>query len=210
MILDLRLPSDRKSKITPNGLGVTCDAVPMGKVYDAIDDKLRTWIAKQPVFFVGTAPLRADGHVNVSPKGMTGTFAVLGPQRVGYVDYFGSGVETVAHLRENGRIVIMFCAFDGPPKIVRLHGHGRVVLPEQPEFAELRPHFAKERTHAQRSVIVVDVDRIADSCGYSVPRMTFVEDRNILDLHQSRKPASYYDEYWDVRNAASIDGLPTR
>lgn len=181
----------------------------MGKVYDGIDDKLRTWIAKQPVFFVGTAPLGADGNLNVSPKGMAGTFAVLDPRRVAYLDYFGSGVETVAHLRENGRIVIMFCAFDGPPKIVRLHGRGRVVLPTQPEFAELRSQFAKERTHAQRAVIVVDVHRVADSCGYSVPRMTFVEDRNILDLHQLKKPTAYYDEYWDVRNAASIDGLPT-
>ncbi|HEY3091178.1 MAG TPA: pyridoxamine 5'-phosphate oxidase family protein [Jatrophihabitantaceae bacterium] len=182
----------------------------MGKVYDRIDDKLRAWMAKQPVFFVGTAPLRADGHVNVSPKGMAGTFAVLGPHRVAYLDYFGSGVETVAHLRENGRIVIMFCAFEGPPKIVRLHGRGRVVLPAEPEFAELRAHFAKNRTHAQRSVIVVDVGRVADSCGYSVPRMAFVEDRDILDLHQLKKPTAYYDECWDVRNAASIDGLPTR
>jgi Pyridoxamine 5'-phosphate oxidase len=182
----------------------------MGKVYDGVDDKLCAWMATQPVFFVGTAPLRGDGHVNVSPKGMSGTFAVLGPHRVAYLDYFGSGVETVAHLRENGRIVIMFCAFEGPPKIVRLHGRGRVVLPAEPEFAELRAHFAKERTHAQRSVIVVDVQRVADSCGYSVPRMAFVEDRDILDLHQLKKPTAYYDEYWDVRNAASIDGLPTR
>jgi Pyridoxamine 5'-phosphate oxidase len=182
----------------------------MGKVYDGVDDKLCAWMATQLVFFVGTAPLRGDGHVNVSPKGMAGTFAVLGPHRVAYLDYFGSGVETVAHLRENGRIVIMFCAFEGPPKIVRLHGRGRVVLPAEPEFAELRAHFAKERTHAQRSVIVVDVQRVADSCGYSVPRMAFVEDRDILDLHQLKKPTAYYDEYWDVRNAASIDGLPTR
>jgi Pyridoxamine 5'-phosphate oxidase len=182
----------------------------MATVYEAIDDKLRTWIAKQPVFFVGTAPLSGDGHVNVSPKGMAGTFVVLGPQRVAYLDYFGSGIETVAHLRENGRIVIMFCAFQGPPKIVRLHGKGRVVLPEQPEFAALRGQFGKERTHAQRSIIVVDLDRVADSCGYSVPRMDFVEDRAVLDLHQLKRPRSYYDEYWDVRNVASIDGLPTR
>jgi hypothetical protein len=141
---------------------------------------------------------------------MAGTFAVLGPHRVAYLDYFGSGVETVAHVHENGRIVIMFCAFEGPPKIVRLRGHGRVVLPAQPEFAELRSQFPKDRTHAQRSVIVVDVQRVADSCGYSVPRMTFVEDRDILDLHQLKKPATYYAEYWDVHNAASIDGLPTR
>jgi len=162
------------------------------------------------VFFVGTAPLSGDGHVNVSPKGMAGTFAVLGPHRVGYLDYFGSGAETVAHLRENGRIVIMFCAFEGPPKIVRLHGRGRVLLPDDPEFEALRAGFGKDRTHGQRSIIVVEVDRVADSCGYSVPRLDFVEDRNILDLHQLKKPTEYYDEYWDVKNAASIDGLPTR
>lgn len=182
----------------------------MGKVYDGIDEKLRAWIDKQPVFFVGTAPLRGDGHVNVSPKGMAGTFAVLGPLRVGYLDYFGSGAETVAHLRENGRIVIMFCAFTGPPKIVRLHGRGRVMLPTDAEFAGLRAQFAKERTHAQRSIIVVELDRVADSCGYSVPHMDFVADRDILDLRQTKKSTEYYDEYWDVKNAASIDGLPTR
>ena len=94
----------------------------MGKLYDEIDDKLAAWLVAQPLLFVATAPLGADGHVNVSPKGMGGTFAVLGPRQVGYLDYFGSGVETIAHLRENGRIVMMACAFHGPPKIVRLHG----------------------------------------------------------------------------------------
>src|SRR5580698_5066105 len=103
--------------------------VGMATVYPEIDQKLRDWLMAQPVFFVGTAPLAADGHVNVSPKGMAGTFAVLGPHQVGYLDYFGSGTETISHLRENGRIVIMFCAFDGPTKIIRLHGRGRTVLP---------------------------------------------------------------------------------
>jgi hypothetical protein len=106
--------------------------------------------------------------------------------------------------------VIMFCAFTGPPKIVRLHGRGRVVLPADADFAELRATFAKDRTHAQRSIIVVEVDRVADSCGYSVPHMDFVADRDILDLRQTKKSAEYYDQYWDVKNAASIDGLPTR
>jgi hypothetical protein len=115
----------------------------MSKLYDAIDDKLRDWIGKQPMFFVGTAPLGADGHVNISPKGMAGTFAVLGDRRDAYLDYFGSGAETIAHLRENGRIVLMFCAFTGPPKIVRLHGRGRTVLRDQAEFATLRAEFGK-------------------------------------------------------------------
>ncbi len=182
----------------------------MGKLHESIDDKLKTWIAKQPMFFVGTAPSGSDGRVNVSPKGMAGTFVVRGPHQVAYLDYFGSGVETIAHLRDNGRIVIMFCAFDGPPKIVRLHGHGRVVLPQDAEFAALRTEFDKERTHAQRSIIVVDVERIADSCGYSVPHLEFVRDREILDLHQLKKPTEYYAAYWDEKNAASIDGLPSR
>ncbi len=174
-----------------------------------IDAKLSRWLLAQPMFFVGSAPLAADGHVNVSPKGMAGTFAILGPLQVAYLDYFGSGVETIAHLRENGRIVLMFNAFSGPCQIVRLHGTGRVVREGDPEFASLRGRFAKDRTHAQRSIIVVDVTRIADSCGYSVPRMEFVADRDVLDLHQSKRPAEYYEDYWDTKNAASIDGLPS-
>jgi hypothetical protein len=181
----------------------------VGKVFDGIDDRLRAWMARQPLFFVGSAPLDPDGHVNLSPKGPIESFAVLDDHTVAYLDVVGSGAETVAHLRENGRIVIMFCAFTGPPKIVRLHGRGRVVRPDDPEFDELRPGFDKDRAHGQRSIIVVDLDRVADSCGYSVPRLDFVEDRNILDLRQLKKPSEYYDEYWDGQNAASIDGLPT-
>ncbi len=181
----------------------------MSKVYEEIDDGMRAWIGKQPMFFVGTAPRGDDGHVNISPKGMGGTFAVLGPKSVAYLDYFGSGAETIAHVRENGRIVLMFCAFEGPPKIVRLHGRGRVVLPEDAEFAALRGEFGKERTKAQRSIIVVDVDRVADSCGYSVPRLDFVADRDILDLHQVKKPDEYYEREAALqRNGESIDGLP--
>jgi hypothetical protein len=180
----------------------------MAKVYDEIDDRLRQWLLAQPVFFVGTAPLSADGHVNVSPKGMAGTFAVLGPHRVAYLDYFGSGIETLAHLGENGRIVIMCCAFSGPPKIVRLHGRGRGVLPDDAEFAALRGHFAKSRDHGLRSIVVVEVDRISDSCGYSVPRLEFAGDRDVLDrVHATRTP-EYFEQYASTRNAHSIDGLP--
>ena len=180
----------------------------MATVLDEIDDKLAAWLLDQPVFFVASAPLAGDGHVNVSPKGMAGTFAVLGPHRVAYLDYFGSGAETIAHVRENARIVVMCCAFAGPPKIVRLHGRGRVVLTSDPEFAELRARFPKERDKGLRSVIVVDVDRIADSCGYSVPLMDFVADRDVLDRSQERRPEGYYEEYAVNRNAQSIDGLP--
>jgi hypothetical protein len=177
-------------------------------VYEAIDDKLCDWLLAQPVFFVATAPLAAAGHVNVSPKGMAGTFAVLGPHQVAYLDYFGSGIETVAHLRENGRIVIMCCAFNGAPKVVRLHGRGRAVLPDHPEFAPLRRNFGKERDHGQRSIIVVDVDRIADSCGFSVPQMHFVGDRDVLDRAQERREPGYFETYAVTKNATSVDGLP--
>jgi hypothetical protein len=180
----------------------------MTGTYEQIDEKLTAWLMAQPVYFVGTAPSGNDGHINVSPKGQAGTFAVFGPRQVGYLEYFGSGIETVAHLRDNGRIVIMLCAFDGPPKIVRLHGRGRVVLPDDAEFAGLRGHFAKDRDHAVRSIIVVDVDRIADSCGYGVPRMELVQDRDVLDLYQLKKTPEYFAEYAVTTNAASIDGLP--
>jgi hypothetical protein len=180
----------------------------MGNVYEKIDSKLEAWLMAQPMFFVGTAPLDGGGHVNLSPKGMAGTFAVLSPSRVAYLDYFGSGAETIAHVRENGRIVLMWCAFSGPPKIVRLHGRGTVVLPSDAEFSELRPKFAKEVEHAVRSIIIADVDRTSDSCGYSVPNLVYVEDRDILDLHHAKHPAEYYDEYARTKNAASIDGLP--
>ena len=180
----------------------------MATVLAEIDDKLRGWLLAQPMFFVATAPLAADGHVNVSPKGMGGTFAVLGTHRVGYLDYFGSGAETLAHLRENGRIVVMCCAFTGPPKIVRLHGRGRMVGDGDPEYARLRPEFSKSRDLGLRSIIVVEVDRIADSCGFSVPRMDYVADRDILDRSQLRRDPEYFDEYAVTHNAASIDGLP--
>jgi hypothetical protein len=180
----------------------------MGKLYDEIDDRLAAFLLDQPVFFVGTAPLDAAGHINVSPKGMAGTFAVLGPRRVGYLDYTGSGAETISHLRENGRIVVMFCAFDGPPKIVRLHGTGRAVPLDADEFGELRPLFSKPREIGQRSIIVVDVDRVSDSCGYSVPLMDFRADRDILDRSHERRDQDYFDGYWREKNSASIDGLP--
>jgi hypothetical protein len=180
----------------------------MATVYDAIDDELQEWLLAQPVFFVATAPSSASGHVNVSPKGMTGTFAVLGPRTVGYLDYFGSGIETVAHLRENGRIAIMCCAFSGPPKIVRLHGRGRVVRTDDAEFAALRARFGKLRDLGLRSIVVVDVDRISDSCGWSVPLMDHVGERDVLDRAQERRTADYFAEYGATRNATSIDGLP--
>ena len=180
----------------------------MGKVHDGISAELQAFLERQPMFFVATAPLAAGGHVNVSPKGMGGTFAVLGPREVGYLDYFGSGIETVAHLRENGRIVIMFCAFDGAPKIVRLHGRGRVLSPDDPGFADLRARFAKTRDKGLRTIVVVELDRISDSCGWAVPLMQHVADRDVLDVAQQRREPEYFVEYAATKNAKSVDGLP--
>lgn len=180
----------------------------MAKIHEFIDDRLAAFITAQPVFFVATAPLAADGHLNVSPKGMGGTFAVLGPTTVGYLDYTGSGVETIAHLRENARIVLMFCAFDGAPNIVRLHGRGRVVLRDEDGYDALRDRFTKVERHGERAVIVIEVDRVADACGFAVPLMDFRADRDVLDRNNARRDDAYFDRYQATHNAVSIDGLP--
>lgn len=180
----------------------------MATVHPEITDRIASFVLAQPLFFVGTAPLAADGHVNVAPKGMAGTFAVLDPHRVAYLDYTGSGAETAAHLRENGRIVLMFCAFEGPPNIVRFHGTGRYVEAGTPGFDALRPEFSKAETAGQRGAVVVDVTRVSDSCGFSVPRMTLVEDRDLLDRWAARRSPEQLTDYRRRKNARSIDGLP--
>lgn len=178
----------------------------MSKVHPEIGARLSAFIEAQPVFFVGTAPLASDGHVNVSPKGGAGTLVVLDPHPVAYLDVTGSGSETVAHLRENGRIVIMLCAFTGPANIVRLHGVGRVVLPGDVEFAALTARFPADR--GARAVIVVEVDRVSDSCGFQVPLLEHVGDRDLLTQWSGRKTDEELAAYRATRNAASIDGLP--
>ena len=187
----------------------------MGREYDAIDEHWREWIARQPLFFVGSAPLTADGHVNVSPKGPGGTLRVLDERTVAYLDVIGSGAETIAHLRENGRIVVMWCAFEGPPKIFRLHGRGEVVTPDDPRFAELLDRCAFDELgppQARRAVIVVHVERIADSCGYGVPLMSYEGERPHHDAWAQKKlrvggPDGLLD-YQRRKNATSLDGLP--
>lgn len=158
------------------------------------------------MFFVATSPLAAAGHLNLSPRGTVGTFAVLDEQTFAWLDLTGSGSETIAHLRENGRIVVMLCAFDGPPQIVRLHGTGRVVLPEDAEWNELAPRFAAKP--GARAVIVVDVTRVSDSCGYAVPKLAYVEDRDLLDRWTEKKGAAKLAAYRAEKNTRSIDGLP--
>jgi Pyridoxamine 5'-phosphate oxidase len=180
----------------------------MGKLYDAIDEKLGAWMERQHLFFVATAPLAGDGHVNVSPKGDLRWFRILGRHEVAYLDFVGSGAETIAHARENGRIVVMFCAFDGPPRIVRLYGQASVTLPEDPAFEELAVRFDPPE-HAVRSVISVEVERIADSCGYSVPLMRYDGKRSQYDDWVDKKARDGgFDDYIAEKNAASIDGLP--
>lgn len=178
----------------------------MGKVYDGIDRQLAGWLAAQPMFVVATAPLDGGGLINVSPKGMAGSFAVLDPYTVAYLDLTGSGVETIAHLRQNGRIVLMFAAFQGRPTVVRLHGTGEVVLPDDPRFGGLIPRFSEHP--GVRSVIVVALQRVSDSCGYAVPHMTFVQDRDVLDLTNAKKGEDALVEYRRQKNSASVDGLP--
>ena len=187
----------------------------MGRVYDRIDEHQREWIARQRLFFVGTAPRADDGHVNVSPKGPIGTLRVLDDRTVAYLDVVGSGAETIAHLHENGRIVVMLCAFEGPPRILRLHGRGRVLVPADPEFGALLDRAAFDQPaapEARRAVVVVDVERIADSCGYGVPLMSYEGSRPHQDAWAAKRlraggPGALAD-YQEEHNAASIDGLP--
>jgi hypothetical protein len=185
----------------------------MAKVFEEIDDKLRAFIEAQSMFFVATAPSGDGGHVNLSPKGGHNLFQVTGPLGFAYVDLMGSGIETVAHLRENGRIVIMFCAFDGPPKIVRLHGIGRPVQQNDEGFEELLETFdiTDEQRRAVRSVITVEVNRVGDSCGFVVPRMDYVGERDQLyryaDNRLRKEGEDAVRAYVSVNNAESLDGL---
>ena len=185
----------------------------MAKVFDAIDERLRGWIEAQPVFFVGTAPSGDGGHVNVSPKGGRGLFAVTGPRQFAYVDLMGSGVETIAHLRQNGRIVVMFCAFDGPPKILRLHGRGSVMQQDDPGFEARLAEFSPtdEQRRAVRSIITITVTRISDSCGFVVPRMAYEGERDQLyrfaDNRIRKQGADAVRAYVTAENAESLDGL---
>ena len=188
----------------------------MASTRERIDDALAAWIADQPMFFVATAPLAGDGRVNVSPKGPIGTFAVLGPHRVAYLDFFGSGTETVAHLRENGRIVVMLCAFAGPPRIVRLHGTGSVVWPEDERFAALLSEGGFQGLcdvpETRRAVVVVDVERISLSCGYGVPLMEHVGERDNYERSTQKKLRAVGRDALVARllarGAKSLDGLP--
>ncbi|HWF82290.1 MAG TPA: pyridoxamine 5'-phosphate oxidase family protein [Streptosporangiaceae bacterium] len=208
----------------------------MAAVYSELDERLIKFIAGQPMFFVATAPCLDDsgggGHVNLSPKGYRDTFAVLDPLTVAYLDLTGTGAETIAHLRQNGRITIMFCSFAREPKILRIYGTGLVVVPGDPRWDEFAGSFPLLLADAgagggdgelvpartglgtgtdrgqRRAIIVVNIDRIADSCGYAVPRMELVEERDLLDRWAERKSPDDLAAYRVKHNSASIDGLP--
>lgn len=178
----------------------------MGKDYTEIDERIQKWIRRQHMFFVATAPLAADGLINCSPKGLD-TLSVLGPRQLGYLDLGGSGIETVAHVRENQRIVIMLCAFDGPPKIYRFYGRGSIVEPHDSRFEELQAKFPAQPSTA-RNIVLVDVDRIRDSCGYGVPEYEFRRHRDSLHSWIAAKTDAEMRDYRRQKNNASLDGLP--
>ncbi len=178
----------------------------MARTYPTITDELRAFIEAQQLFFVATAPLAADGHVNVSPKGLD-CLRVLGPLRVAYLDLTGSGNETSAHLTENGRVTLMFCAFQGPPRILRLYGTGTTALPGSPTWAELRPLFPDHP--GARQLIVADVTRVQTSCGFGVPLYDYAGQRETLLRYAETKGEQGLEDYRRQENARSIDGLTT-
>ncbi len=177
----------------------------MGKDYQEIDDRMAAWIDRQALFFVATAPLAEDGLINCSPKGLDG-LRVLGPRQLVYADMGGSGIETVAHLRENGRIVIMLSAFEGPPKIFRFYGRGRVVENGDEEYAALAEQFP--HLPVIRNFIIVDVERIRDSCGYGVPTYEYKDERDSLHNWYEAKTDDEIEAYRREKNRESLDGLP--
>ncbi len=197
----------------------------MATLYSELDEKLIKFITSQPMFFVATAPCLdatgAGGHVNVSPKGYCDTFAILDSLTVAYLDLTGSGAETVAHLRQNGRITIMFCSFDRAPKILRLYGTGQVIVPGDPNWPTYSGCFpaadddcaargygtGMERDN-RRAIIVVSIDRISDACGYAVPIMELVEERDVLSRWAERRSPQQLVDYRIKHNTESIDGLP--
>jgi predicted pyridoxine 5'-phosphate oxidase superfamily flavin-nucleotide-binding protein len=184
----------------------------VGKTHERIEGRLREFIEAQPVFFTATAPLAATGTVNLSPKGVTGSFAVLDERTVAYLDFAGSNAETVAHLRENGRITLMWCAFQGPPNIVRVHGRGEPVFRDDPRWADLLTHFpdVDTRVHGLRAVIVVHAELVRDTCGYAVPFMTYDADRDLHARRFAREDDASLSAYFAGKDhvATSIDGLP--
>lgn len=177
----------------------------MAKVLPEIDQELAEWIAAQPMYFNATAPLDGNGHINLSPRGLD-TFRVLAPLEVAYLDFTGSGNESAAHIAENGRITLMFCAFSGAPRILRLYGKGEVIRPGDQEWASLRAAFPANFPPA-RQIVRIRVERVQTSCGYGVPLMQFERQREQLIAWSEKKGAEGLLDYQSRNNRISIDGL---
>lgn len=176
----------------------------MAKFFPALTPEHRAFVAKQPVFFVATAA--AEARVNLSPKGMD-SFRILDDTTVAYLDVAGSGNETNAHLLADGRITIMFCAFDNPALIFRIYGHGRPVLPQDDEWPDLAGHFTL--LPGTRQIFVIAVDEVQTSCGWGVPYMAFERERDTLNkYHAGSDDATRFGKY--AIRTHSIDGLPVR
>ena len=177
----------------------------MGRIHETFTDQLAAFIDSQPMFFVATAPLDSGGHVNLSPKGAD-SLQIAGPNTVVYADLTGSGAETIAHLRENGRITIMWCSFGNKPRILRAYGRGEYLLPDHREFPAVAATFPNYR--GLRSIIRISVSRIADSCGYGVPIMEMTGQRPRMIEWGERKSPEELRDYMKKNNTVSIDGLP--
>lgn len=177
----------------------------MGRSFESITEPMTAFVQRQHLFFVATAPSGEEGHVNLSPKGLD-SFRVLGANRVAYLDLTGSGAETIAHVRQNGRITFMFCAFEGKPDIVRFYGSAEVHRAGDPVFDELRSLFGDH--DAVRSIITADIDRTSSSCGFAVPFMDHAGDRHTLEKYFENKSDEDVETYWVEKNQTSIDGLP--
>lgn len=177
----------------------------MSKTYDALDEKLTAFIGRQKMFFVASSPLSGEGHVNLSPKGHD-AFRILGPNQVAYADLGGSGIETLAHIRENGRLTIMFCAFDGAPNIVRLYGRGSFIQFDDPRFESMIAEHVPDYPYA-RDIILLDIERVMDSCGWSIPFYDYKGERDQLQRYIQHQPLDEWRASRVAKNAQSIDGL---
>ncbi|MFD4138367.1 pyridoxamine 5'-phosphate oxidase family protein [Streptomyces sp. NPDC058572] len=184
----------------------------MGQTYERIEGRIREFIEQQPVFFTATAPLSGDGHVNLSPKGRSGTLVVVDATTLAYIDFGGSGAETIAHVREegNGRITLMWCAFAGPPKVLRVHGRGEAIFRDDPRWSDWIGHFEEVDGPSARAIIVVRAVRISDACGFAVPFMDYREERTQHAEHFGRKTDEEFAVYCEKKEhvAMSLDGLP--
>lgn len=186
--------------------GIIFNTIVMGKFHDSIQPAHRAFIEKQHLFFVATSPLDASGRINLSPKGMD-SFRVLGNHEAGYMDVIGSGNETSAHTLENGRITFMFCAFEGPPNILRLYGKGRIILPGTAGWHQYSAFFTTYPS--TRQLVIATIDLVQTSCGYGVPLYEYTGERSTHFDWAKKKGTDGLQDYVREKNAVSLDGLPT-